>query len=70
MNEEPDDQNGATSWENFYESILNLIGILIEIDPPKDSPEGRLLEDLAAAVEEYEKVTYPDLSQEPSGTEE
>jgi hypothetical protein len=48
-----------TPFEAFHEAVLRCVENLIELDPPLDSPEGRLLDGLSAAVEEYEKVTYP-----------
>jgi len=46
-------------FEAFHEAVLECIKDLMELDPAADSPEGRLLDRLASAVEEYEKVTYP-----------
>lgn len=45
----------------LYHGILEVIETLIDMDPPEDSPEGKLLLRLAAITEEYEKKRYPDL---------
>jgi len=58
-------QNPENEFEKFYESVLNVVGSLIILDPPLSSPEGRLLENLAVAIEEYEKVKYPDIDPPP-----
>lgn len=43
----------------LHTAILRMVETLMEIDPPADSPEGRMLEGLSDAVEEYEKERYP-----------
>lgn len=47
------------AWDDFYAAILQTIDDLVELDPAPDTPEGRMLERLSLAVEEYEKITYP-----------
>jgi hypothetical protein len=42
-------------FEDLYTACCDLIGELCKIDPAADSPEGKLLTGLAAAVEAYEK---------------
>lgn len=46
-------------FEAFYKSILELVELLMELDPEMDTPEGKLLDGLARAVEEYEKKEFP-----------
>jgi len=52
-----------TDWESFaaefHRRVLDVIAELIELDPPADSPEGRLLVSMSAAAENYEKARYP-----------
>lgn len=40
----------------LHAAVLQMIEILVEIDPDPKSPEGKLLEGLASAAEEYEKA--------------
>lgn len=47
------------AWDDFYAAILQAIDDLMALDPASDTPEGRMLDKLSAAVEEFEKVTYP-----------
>jgi hypothetical protein len=44
------------AFEEFYRGILQVVSQLIILDPPSESPEGHLLSELAAALEEYEKA--------------
>jgi hypothetical protein len=55
------------AFRDFYNSMLETVGALIKLDPPADSPEGRLLLGLATALEEFEKVKFP-LGKPPSYT--
>lgn len=41
--------------------VLELLIGLVKLDPSPDSPEGRLLIDLSAAVERFEVETFPEL---------
>jgi hypothetical protein len=41
-------------FEDFYNACVDLVGELVKLDPPADSPEGKLLTGMATAVEEYE----------------
>lgn len=43
----------------FHRRVLDVIDVLTVMDPPADSPEGRLLRALAAATESYERERYP-----------
>ena len=49
----------AAATENpvaaLYEAALSVVDGLMRLDPPKDSPHGRLLLSLARAIEEYEE---------------
>ena len=47
------------AFRPLYESCLETVRLLCELDPPAESAEGRLLSGLAAAVEEYEKSEFP-----------
>jgi antitoxin component HigA of HigAB toxin-antitoxin module len=51
------DMNKA--FDDFYAAILELVDDLVELDPEPSSAEGKMLQTLAAAVEEYEKKVYP-----------
>ncbi len=51
--------------QDFHEGILAVINALITLDPPADSPEGRLLVLLASATESYEKERFPLLDADP-----
>jgi len=46
-------------FRKFYDSMLETVGALIKLDPPADSPEGRLLVGLATTLEEFEKTEFP-----------
>jgi hypothetical protein len=46
-------------FRKFYDSMLECVGALIALDPPADSPEGRLLVGLATSLEEFEKTEFP-----------
>lgn len=59
-----DQEEQPRPFEVMYKAALDLIAILIEIDPPADSPEGQLLERLAAGIEEYEKHKFPEFTGE------
>ncbi len=52
-------ETAAVSATTFHEGILAVISALMDLDPPADSPEGRLLVGLAAVTEEYEKAVFP-----------
>jgi hypothetical protein len=39
--------------------MLRTMERLVELDPPNDSPEGKLLSNLADALGEYEKRYFP-----------
>lgn len=41
--------------QRLYKGTLQVIEDLMALDPPVDSPEGRLLADLTKHVMEYEK---------------
>lgn len=43
----------------LHEACINVIDGLMKLNPPKDSPFGRLLENMAIAVEAYEAEVYP-----------
>ena len=47
------------AFRPLYESCVALVKDLCELDPPADSPEGRLLIGMATAVEEYERTEIP-----------
>jgi hypothetical protein len=47
------------AFQVLYESCLETVRALCEIDPAPDSAEGRLLLGLATACEEYEKSKFP-----------
>jgi hypothetical protein len=58
--------------EQFHEAVLAIVGELMRGDPSMESADGRLLVNLADAVEAYEKVVYPmpsDGAAETSGTQ-
>jgi len=44
--------------QRFHQAVLALVENLVELDPPPDTPLGRLLEGLAAAIETYEKASF------------
>lgn len=48
--------------EMMYNAMLEVIKVLMDLDPAEDSPEGRLLNAFATAAEEYEKEKYPQLT--------
>ena len=45
----------SEAFQKFYEACLKLVSDLAAMDPAPDSPEGRMLLELSAAMEEYEK---------------
>lgn len=45
----------GTEW---HRGVLDLIDLLMELDPTTDSPEGRLLVRLADAAQSYEREIY------------
>jgi hypothetical protein len=49
----------SEAFRPVYESCLELIKALIEMDPAPDTPGGKMLVGLATAVETYEKVRWP-----------
>lgn len=51
--------------KKLYDASLEIIGVLIELDPAPDSAEGRLLVSLSAAVEEFEKAEFPEFNRPP-----
>ena len=56
----------ATALE-YHSRVLGVIEALVALDPPADSPEGRLLHGLAIATENFEREYF---SIEPSTPEE
>jgi hypothetical protein len=46
-------------FKEVYDATMLAIDALIAQDPAPDTPEGKLLNGLAAAIEEYEKVEFP-----------
>lgn len=44
---------------DFHHRVINVITALVDLDPPADSPEGRLLAALAAATQSYERERWP-----------
>lgn len=44
--------------DDLYIGLLELVSFLIALDPPADSPRGKLLAGLADAMETYERATY------------
>jgi len=44
--------------DNFYEIILKSVYVLVELDPPINTPEFLLLEGLSKVMEEYEKSVF------------
>lgn len=45
--------------EQFHEAVLAIVGELMHGDPAADSPEGKVLDKLADAIEAYERATLP-----------
>jgi len=54
----------------LYRAALACCEYLVALDPEKDSPEGKLLRTLAAAVENYERENFPNLFGKPTSAEE
>lgn len=48
-----------TICDQLHRDVLKLIEVLMPLDPPADSREGRLLLGLVKACEEYEKARWP-----------
>ena len=51
--------NPDTLAKMAHQHFLDGLALLATLDPAKDSPEGKLLDLIAEAVEAYEKVKYP-----------
>lgn len=47
--------------DDLYSSILELVSVLMALDPAEDTPLGRLLIGMATAMEAYEKEKFPAL---------
>ena len=43
----------------LYDAIVETVTVLASLNPPADTAEGRLLIDLAHALEEYERTELP-----------
>ncbi len=52
------EQTIIEAFKPFHQSMLDLIVVLVEMNPLSDTPEGRLLDGLAMAVETYELAIY------------
>ena len=52
---------------DFYGKLVEVVDMLVGLDPEADSLEGVLLDEIATAMEKYEKVKYP--FPEPSAEE-
>lgn len=59
MSTDPEGDGPNYEWDEIVERILDdtrgLIAHLCSVDPPADSPLGKLLTGLAGAVEQYER---------------
>ena len=49
----------SDAFRPVYEACLAAVQALVEMDPAPETPEGKMLTALAAAVEEYEKAEFP-----------
>lgn len=52
-------QEEVNAGKALHEATMQVLSTLSEGDPPPDTPQGRALEELATAIEDYEKVMYP-----------
>lgn len=46
----------------FYHQIMECVQFMVELDPPADSDEGKLLRYIAEALEKYECEKWPSKS--------
>jgi len=51
----------------LYRAALEVCEYLVALDPPRESPEGKLLLLLASALEDYERRVFPSLFAKPKG---
>jgi hypothetical protein len=57
-------------YEAWHTASMMLIERLARLDPAPESPDGRVLELLSSAVEEYERWTFPIPEPTPEELEE
>lgn len=47
------------AFDDLYCAVVELVDDLCGLDPKSETPEGKLLLGLTAALEEYEKSEFP-----------
>lgn len=55
------DEGISEAFRPIYDAAMNVISLLLDFAPAEDSPEDKLLDGIASAIEAYECAKYPSM---------